>query len=133
MKKTENKTVKKSTKKVTKKTKFVPKYIYDITNCESEMDILFAFGTVNIVYGLDVTADMHEAMMEICKQDMLYLLSMMTDSKILMRDNGLFTEVPNTKVYKLNTDEKAVIKNGNVVVQKKNVFKRFWNWITRKK
>lgn len=41
-------------------------------------------------------------------------------------------QVTNTKPVELNDGESIRVENGNVVIKKSSLIKRFWNWITRK-
>lgn len=134
MKNTDKKVVKKSTKKVAKKVvEFKPDYIYDITCCETMADILYVFGASNLIYGLPVSAAMYEALVAGCKEDILSIAGMLFDGNILVRHGDTFVEPVRTNVFTIKDDEKVTIKNGKMKVKKKNIFKRFWNWITRKK
>lgn len=126
MKNTDKKVVKKSTKKTTKKvTKFVPSMIYDVTMCENLEDVFYIFGATNLIYGLPLTAEMEEALIAGCKDDILALATDLFDGDILVRHNGHFVE---PKIVKTVT-----IEQEKPVTKKPNIFKRFWNWITRKK
>lgn len=130
MKNTDKKVVKKSTKKVAKKeVTFEPKYIYDITCCESLEDILYVFGACNLFYGLPVSEAMNEALIAGCKQDILTLAGMMFDGDILVRHDSAFVEPRIVNTVTLNKDEELKVTKK----KKPNIFKRFWNWITRKK
>lgn len=94
------------------KKKFKPVYTVDVTNCTDERGIIVAFVEAKVKAGLPITEEELNAVIFDYSTDAAeyttYLLTSMIPIKI-------------------------EYKNTSKVDKKPNVFKRFWNWITRKK
>ena len=83
--------------------KFNPAYIVDITNCENDREILCAFGIAKQKAGFAITDDELDA---------------------IVNENSIITIIENTPI---------VINNTCDCKKKLPWYKRFWNWLTRKK
>lgn len=110
MKKTETKKTKKSTK---------PTCIVDLTNVETLTDVFAAFGIAKQKAGIPITEDE---------------LGAIIDKTIDLTEQAISEKIAlNTKKVKIEKDEKIIFDaNGNYTIKKPNIFKRFWNWITKK-
>ena len=109
MKKTETKSTKKSTKKVAK---FIPAYVIDITNCYSIEETIFAIAVAKLNYALNEYE----------------MMALATDILEYAHEVALL----NSKTFTLTNGEKVVISADGIKVKKPNIFRRFWNWVTRK-
>lgn len=113
--------MKKETKKVTKKAvkKVEPKFIVDLTTVENPMDIYVKFGLAKQNAGLPMTKAEFEAIVD----KVADLTSEIIYCKMLLASTPI----------EINGDDKLVFDSkGKFQVKKPNIFKRFWNWITRK-
>jgi len=121
-------TIKKVTKTVKKK-KFVPKFIVDFTLCDTITDVYYAMGVAKMFVDIELTETEINAILDTCKTDALYITSELVDSEILIKNSkGFFVEPKIRETVVLKADEEV-----KIVKKKPNIFKRFWNWITRKK
>lgn len=109
MKKTETKSTKKSTKKVAK---FIPAYVIDITDCYSIEETMFAIALAKLNYALNEYE----------------IKALVTDMLEFTNELALL----NAKKFTLANGEKVVISADGIKVKKPNIFRRFWNWVTRK-
>lgn len=103
-------------KKTTKKT-IKPAFIADITWCENTIDVAFAFGIAKQHANLPLSEDNLNA---ICAA----VIDQFTDA---LHEAEVITKCGNTIVpmfQPVYITEKP---------KKKNIFKRFWNWIIGKK
>ena len=116
------------------KTKIKPAYTVNLTNIGSARDVYAQFGAAKLKAGLPVTNVEMSCMFEILTDAtiaaVIDVLFNMTNGLVL--EDGKLTKVQ-LKSYEIGDDEMIVVKDGNVKIKKKNIFKRFWNWITRKK
>ena len=111
--------MKKTNKKVTKTVK--PAFIVDLTNVETPDELYAAFGLAKQDANLPMTDDELVAIVNIAINTTLSVLQ------------DTFKKLP-YKEYNITNGEKLIFdENGNVKVKKANIFRRFWNWITRKK
>ena len=129
------KTVKKTTKRVKK---INPSYTIDITNIHDAKDFIVAKALAKYNAHLPIEEEEFKALVEnIIEYTNLYTAVYMVD-RIFSDCNGAI--IDNGKVYpidmtvtKLDDDEEMVVRNGALdKVRKRNIFKRFWNWIRRK-
>lgn len=108
MKKTETKSTKKSTKKV----KFVPAYVFDITKCNTIEDTLEVMALTKMFYALN-------------EFEVIALVQAFLDvDREVAIENGLHLCVAHGEEY--------ILSEKGIRLKKPNIFKRFWNWITRK-
>lgn len=120
MKKDTKKTVKKTSKVVKE---FKPKFVVDLTKVKEPSDICIAFAMAKQGAGLPISDTEMRAVI-----DKTVELSM---DCMLACSRSVFNEV--AKTVEINGDEKLVFDSkGQFKVKKPNIFKRFWNWITRK-
>lgn len=111
--------MKKTTKKVTKTVK--PAFIVDLTNVETPAELYAAFGLAKQDANLPMTDDELVSIVNIAVNTTLAALQ------------DAFSKLPYTE-YNITNGEKLIFdEKGNVKVKKANIFRRFWNWITRKK
>lgn len=130
----------KETKKVTKKTvkKFKPAYIVDLTDCEDWFDVRASFIEAKYEYDKNL----------LTVEDWDFLFSLNTAVELeafvdsVLSHGGTFVCSRDTDTnehiirYIGCSTMRAVIPvrvTENKPTKKPNVFKRFWNWITRKK
>lgn len=114
-------------KKTTKKSTFIPSYTIDVTNVNTLDDVKQAIASTKLYYYLtndDINAII-DMMFNALLEDNNALLRLPSGECVICNVN--FNTVGNTVVL---TSEGTTI---TVVKKKQNVFKRFWNWITRKK
>ena len=106
------------TKKTTKKT-VSPKFIVDLTKAESATDVYAQFALAKQEAGLPLSNEEFNAIMLIA-------------GIVAVEDLG---EAINnvSKSIEIKNGEKLVFDaKGHFTVKKPNIFRRFWNWITRK-
>jgi hypothetical protein len=118
--------MKKDTKKVTKKTvkEFKPAFVADLTDAESMTDVYVAFGLAKQDAGLPISDVELDAIIDKTIEISVRELTKMSKEAF---DKA-------THIVSITGDEKLVFDaDGGFKVKKPNVFKRFWNWITRKK
>ena len=98
-----------------------PAFIVDLTNVETPADIFIQFGLAKQRAGLGMTDAEFTALYE-------RAIEFGIDTAVA----GLMT-IPH-KEFSVKDGEKLILDGfGNVKIKKPNIFKRFWNWITRKK
>ena len=120
MKKDTKKTVKKTSKVVKE---FKPKFVVDLTNVTDPQDVCVEFAFAKQNAGLPLSEREFTALID--KTIDITINGMLACSK------AVFNEV--AKTVEINGDEKLVFDSkGQFKVKKPNIFKRFWNWITRK-
>lgn len=91
------------------KKKFKPVYTVDVTDCTDDRSVVVAFVKAKVNAGLPITEDeLDSVVIDRVEEVLAYKALQLTPIKI---------ELVNT----LKVDKKP------------NVFKRFWNWVTRKK
>jgi len=95
--------------------KFKPAYTVDITNCNDERDVIVEFAKAKVSAGLPITKTEYNASVLSIAQKILDGVAVATKAAALFAET-ILNSVKNTEAEK-----------------KPNVFKRFWNWITRKK
>lgn len=109
------KDIKKTAKRVKK-----PLYVIDITECESVEDIIYTTILTKINSDVEITDEELTTVVSILWDNVID--RMFNGASILyMHNDGLIERIYNNRVI--------VVKNTK---KKPNVFKRFWNWITRK-
>lgn len=111
--------MKKTTKKITKTVK--PAFIVDLTNVETPTELYAAFGLAKQDANLPMTDDELVAIVNIAVGTTLAALQ------------DAFNKLPFQKFDITNGEKLVFDEKGNVKVKKPNIFRRFWNWITRKK
>lgn len=94
------------------KKKFKPVYIVDVTDCTNDRSIVVAFVEAKVNAGLPIT------------EDELYSVVCDHVDEVLTYAVDLAAQTIPTKIELVNIHKAE---------KKPNVFKRFWNWITRKK
>lgn len=110
--------MKKTNKKITKTVK--PAFIVDLTNVETPAELYAAFGLAKQDANLPMTDDELVSIVNIAINTTLTTLK------------DAFDKLPYTE-YNITNGEKLIFdEKGNVKVKKPNIFRRFWNWITRK-
>lgn len=113
--------MKKETKKVTKKTvkKVEPKFIVDLTDIDDPRDVWVRFGLAKQNAGLPMTKTEFEAIID----KVADIATELVYCKMILASTPI----------EINGDDKLVFDSkGKFHVKKPNIFKRFWNWITRK-
>lgn len=111
MKKTETKKTKKAVK---------PQFIVNLTDVENPIGLYAAFGLAKQSANLPITNAELDAIIAVTTN---IAMKLMADSI-----------VENSKSIEITGDEKLVFDvNGKYTIKKPNIFRRFWNWITRKK
>ena len=120
MKKKENKTEKISKKAtVVPKKDLKPKFTVDLTKAECANDVFAQFAVAKQEAGLPMTDNEFNAV--------VLASSMMAVEALGEAINKVSKEIEIKNGDKLVFDSK-----GNFKVKKPNIFRRFWNWITRK-
>lgn len=124
-----------------KSTKLVKKYvIVDLTNIENPSDVYAAFveakcGVEPITkeemfnYAMHVTELMNSTIVKSCASLVDYLDALI-DTIESAYDNQ---EDPDLVIKKREEEKEEEEEEKEKVEKKPNIFKRFWNWITRKK
>lgn len=98
---------KKTVKKTTKKQKDVKYIVVDLTNITCPRDVYTAFA--------------------VAKMD-----NVLTETEKIATINEAIDTLD--KIARINAMRKKTVEyTTNPIVKKPNIFKRFWNWITRKK
>ena len=101
-----------------------PTYIVDITSCQTANDVICEFAYAKVEAGLPIT------MLE-------YKVSMKSYIDNYKTAEEMINECFDTAVNKVATitDKLCGVytKPNNTEIKKPNVFKRFWNWLTKKK
>ena len=111
--------MKKTIKKTTKTVK--PAFIVDMTEVNTPSELYAAFGLAKQDAKLPMTDEELTAIINI------------TIATVLETIIKEFNKLP-CKQFEITNGEKLVFdEKGNVKVKKPNIFRRFWNWITRKK
>ena len=119
--------MKKDTKKIVKKTskvekEFKPKFTVDLTTIKEPSDVYIAFAFAKQDAGLPISDTEMKAIID--KTVDVTMEGMLACSK------AMFNEM--AKTVEINGDEKLVFNSkGQYEVKKPNIFKRFWNWITK--
>ena len=110
-------------KKTTKKTKKVtkPAFIVDLTNVTTPSELYAAFGLAKQDAKLPITDDELMAIINVAVN---------TTIEVLLNE---FNELPHNDIEIKNGEKLVFDEKGNFKVKKPNIFRRFWNWITRKK
>ena len=116
--------MKKDTKKVTKKTvkEFKPAFVVDLTDAKSMTDVYVAFGLAKQSAGLPISDVEFDAITDKIVEISVHELAEMSKEAF---DKA-------TRIVNITGDEKLVFDaKGGFTVKKPNVFKRFWNWVTK--
>ena len=95
--------------------KFKPSYIVDITKCEDTLDMIVAIAYAKIDANVAITRDELDAVIVLSAYDLKNFVEATADK---------FSEMI------INTLNKCVEKKEPK--KKPNIFKRFWNWMTKK-
>lgn len=95
--------------------KFKPSYIVDITKCEDTLDMIVAIAYAKIDANVAITRDELDAVRVLSAYDLKNFVEATADK---------FSEMI------ISTLNKCVEKKEPK--KKPNIFKRFWNWITKK-
>ena len=95
--------------------KFKPAYVVDITDCNDERDVIVEFAKAKVSAGLPITKTEYSASVLATAQKVIDAVAIATKAATVFAET-ILNSVKNTEAEK-----------------KPNVFKRFWNWITRKK
>ncbi len=95
--------------------KFKPSYIVDITKCEDTLDMIVAIAYAKIDANVAITRDELDAVIILNAYDLKDYIEATADK---------FSEMI------INTLNKCVEKKEPK--KKPNIFKRFWNWMTKK-
>jgi hypothetical protein len=110
-------------KKTTKTKKNEP--ILDLTMAEDDIDVFAAYGRMKVEQGKPILKEELDAI--IANHIDAILATMFTwNNTVMLKEDGSYVAL-NLSVYK---PEKTIKQ---VKVKKPGMFKRFWNWITRKK
>lgn len=116
-------TPKKTTKKVKKSAPII-----DLTMAEDDIDVFAAYGRMKVEQGLPISPIELEAI--ITNHIDAILATMFTwNNVVMLKEDGTYVAM-NLSVYKPETEEKADVEVKPA--KKPGIFKRFWNWITRK-
>lgn len=95
--------------------KFKPSYIVDITKCEDTLDMIVAIVYAKVDANVAITRDELDAMMFLTAYNLKNYIDEAADKYSEMIINTLNKCVENKEPKK-----------------KPNIFKRFWNWMTKK-
>ena len=95
--------------------KFKPSYIVDITKCEDALDMIVAIAYAKVDANVAITRDELDAVIILSAYDLKDYVNEMADKYSEMIINTL-NECAEKKEPK----------------KKPNIFKRFWNWMTKK-
>lgn len=95
--------------------KFKPSYIIDITKCEDALDMIVAIAYAKVDANVAITRDELDAVIILSAYDLKDYVNEMADK---------YSEMI------INTLNKCVEKKEPK--KKPNIFKRFWNWMTKK-
>lgn len=95
--------------------KFKPSYIVDITKCEDTLDMIVAIAYAKVDANVAITRDELDAVIILSAYDLKDYVNEMADKYSEMIINTLNKCVDNKEPKK-----------------KSNIFKRFWNWMTKK-
>lgn len=95
------------------KKKFKPLFTVDVTNCNDDRDIVVEFTKAKVRAGLPIT----EYEFNTC----------------ISRTISMFEDALNSMSFELDVPDVPDVPDMIFVKKKPNIFKRFWNWITRKK
>lgn len=95
--------------------KFKPSYIIDITKCEDTLDMIVAIVYAKVDANVAITRDELDAMMLLTAYNLKNYIEETADKFSEMIINTLNKCVENKEPKK-----------------KPNIFKRFWNWMTKK-
>lgn len=95
--------------------KFKPSYIVDITKCEDTLDMIVAIAYAKIDANVAITRDELDAVIILNAYDLKDYIEATADK---------FSEMI------INTLNKCAEKKESK--KKPNIFKRFWNWMTKK-
>lgn len=95
--------------------KFKPSYIVDMTKCEDTLDMIVAIAYAKIDANVAITRDELDAVIILNAYDLKDYIEATADK---------FSEMI------INTLNKCVEKKEPK--KKPNIFKRFWNWMTKK-
>lgn len=110
----------KKTKSVKKSTSKKPEYFVDLTDVKTPNDVYVEFALAKQKAGKPITDDELETIIGYA----IY--------RTLNTVRKVVSELP-YKEINIEGDEKLVLDaKGNISVKKPNIFRRFWNWITRK-
>lgn len=123
-------------KKIIKKEKMVaPKKtskknepILDLTNCEDGTDVFAAYGRIKVENSMPISDIELDAI--ITNHVDAILATMFTwNNTVMLKEDGTYTAM-NLSIYQ---PEMPDTTDAPKVEKKPGAFKRFWNWITRKK
>lgn len=109
------------------------KFNIDLSNCYTFDDVVVATVKGSVENGAPISVYM------LCEYDKCMMhntIKEMFDAIFSVGNTIYFSndgvKVTNTEPIKLNDGESVRVENGNVVIKKASLIKRFWNWITRK-
>lgn len=110
----------KKTKSVKKSTSKKPEYFVNLTDVKTPDDVYVEFALAKQKAGKPLTDSDLETIIGYA----FY--------RILDRVRKIVSEFPYKEVN-IEGDEKIILDaNGNIRIKKPNIFRRFWNWLTRK-
>lgn len=121
--------------KTVKKIDFTPKYVIDITMCNTLEEVLATIATYKLFYDEEVSDVQMIALLDYVRNGVLEIADMvLADNEIIVKDPYVNRHrIASVKQYARQTGETAIITDKDVKIKKPGIFKRFWNWITRKK
>lgn len=102
----------KNTKKTIKSIK--PAFTVDITNCETDIDVIIEIAIAKVDAGIAITREELETIIF---------------NEVELALEEYVEDIENEIVVLTDVIEMQEAKNNT---KKPNIFKRFWNWITRK-
>lgn len=111
-----------------------PVFKVDITWCSTEEDVLVAIADAKLDANVALTKEQFEAVIADEVRFALHVIlnTAFTWNNAIVWENDGFRKM-NLNKYHIENDEKFEITKNGVKIKKQNIFKRFWNWITRKK
>lgn len=120
-----NKNVTKKTSKIKNKQAYKPEYVIDIVGIHTEYDTALEIALTKVFNNnCNLTESDMEVIVTAVKTSIVLemLCKMFTNGNAIIIDNGCII-----------TGNAFAVTNNSSNEKKPNVFKRFWNWITRKK
>ena len=116
--------MKKSTKKTTKKT-VKPDFVMNLTNINTTKELYQEFIEAKVRAGKPITTE-----------ELAYIKDISIDEAIeetVAEIGAICRSIPYKEVEIKNGAKLVFDEYGNAEIVKPNLFRRFWNWITRKK
>lgn len=116
-----------------KTNKFKPVYVIDITNDTTVADtiasVVLARTSANLKISENDLTDITISTISNITNNVI--ADLFGDHNAVIKTNNGFKQI-DLCMFEMKDDEQFCLTTDSAKIRKKNIFKRFWNWITRK-